>query len=137
MGYEILNHTADFGIKLLGKTLEELFKSGFWAIRDAMIEVKGQPGKVHEFIYEDEAETLEDLLVDFLSEIIFQTIVYSRIFANCEISIHGNSLKAKLFYENFDPTRHRLKKEIKSVTYHNLQIIKTESGYETTVICDV
>ncbi|MGB9824031.1 MAG: archease [Candidatus Hydrothermia bacterium] len=137
MGYEILNHTADFGVRLFGNTLEELFKSGFLAIIDAMVEIKGQPGKVHEFTYENEAETLEDLLVDFLSEIIFQTIVYSRIFVNCEISVQGKSLKAKLFYENFDPTRHRLKKEIKSVTYHNLHIIKTESGYEATVICDV
>lgn len=137
MGYEILNHTADFGVRIYGKTLNELFKSGFTAIRDAMVEINRKGEKINEIIFKEEAETLEDLLVSFLSEVIFQTIVYGRVFTDCEIEVKGNSINAKLLYEDFDHSRHRLKKEIKSVTYHNLQIKQTPQGYEATVICDV
>ncbi|MDI6851933.1 MAG: archease [bacterium] len=136
MPYEILDHTADFGVRIYGKTLEELFKSGFEAIVNAMVENK-RKGEQKELTYMDRAETLEDLLVDFLSEVIFRTIVEGKIFTDCELKIEGTSINAKLFYEDYDPERHRLKKEIKSVTYHNLDIRKTPDGFETYLICDV
>lgn len=136
MPYEILNHTADFGVRIYGETLEELFKSGFKALVDAMVDFKGHAEK-KEMFYEDTAETLEDLLVDFLSEVVFRTVVEGKIFVDCEIKIEGNSVRGKLFYENFSPSVHRLRKEIKSVTYHDLSIRRTPSGFETMLICDV
>jgi SHS2 domain-containing protein len=136
MPYEILDHTADFGVRIYGKSLEELFKSGFEAIMNAMVEIK-EKGEQKELLYTDKAETLEDLLVDFLSEVIFKTIVEGKIFTDCELKIEDTSINAELFYEDFDPGRHRLKKEIKSVTYHNLEIRKTPEGFETNLICDV
>jgi len=136
MPYEILDHTADFGVRIYGKSLEELFKSGFEAIMNAMVEIK-EKGEQKELLYTDEAETLEDLLVDFLSEVIFRTIVEGKIFTDCELKIEDTSINVKLFYEDYDPERHRLKKEIKSVTYHNLEIRKTPEGFETNLICDV
>uniref|UniRef100_A0A7V3N4Z8 Archease n=1 Tax=candidate division CPR3 bacterium TaxID=2268181 RepID=A0A7V3N4Z8_UNCC3 len=136
MPYEILDHTADFGVRIYGKSLEELFKSGFEAIMNAMVEIK-EKGEQKELLYTDKAETLEDLLVDFLSEVIFRTIVEGKIFTDCELKIDDTSINAKLFYEDYDPERHRLKKEIKSVTYHNLEIRKTAEGFETNLICDV
>jgi SHS2 domain-containing protein len=136
MPYEILDHTADFGVRIYGKSLEELFKSGFEAIMNAMVEIK-EKGEQKELLYTDKAETLEDLLVDFLSEVIFRTIVEGKIFTDCELKIEDTSINAKLFYEDYDPERHRLKKEIKSVTYHSLEIRKTPEGFETNLICDV
>ncbi len=136
MPYEILDHTADFGLRIYGRSLEELFKSGFEAIMNAMVEIK-EKGEQKELFYTDKAETLEDLLVDFLCEVIFRTIVEGKIFTDCELKIEDTSISAKLFYEDYDPERHRLKKEIKSVTYHNLEIRKTPGGFETNLICDV
>jgi len=137
MGYEILNHTADFGVRVFGKTLEELFLSAFQAVMDAMVEFKGHSPKVEELVYQDEAETLEDLLVNFLSEVIFNVIVRKKIFTHCSLKIEGKALRATLRYEPYDPEVHRLKKEIKSVTYHNLEIKETPEGFETSIICDV
>ncbi|MEO0272635.1 MAG: archease [candidate division WOR-3 bacterium] len=137
MGYEILDHTADFGVRIYGKTLDELFQSGFTAVRDAMVEIKEKGEKLSEIIFKEEGETLEDLLVSFLSEVIFHTIVYGRVFIDCQLEVKEHSINAKLLYEDFNPSKHRLKKEIKSVTYHNLQIKQTPEGYEATIICDV
>ncbi|HRD23277.1 MAG TPA: archease [Candidatus Hydrothermia bacterium] len=136
MPYEILNHTADFGVRITGKTLEELFESGSQAIIDAMVEFKGH-GAWKSIPYKDEAETLEDLLVDFLSEVIFRTVVEYKVFVKCQLVISEFTLDGVLYFEDFDPSIHRLKKEIKSVTYHNLSIKKTANGYETEIICDV
>ncbi len=136
MPYEVLNHTADFGVRIYGETIEELFKSGFEAIVNAMVEFKGH-GPRFEMDYEETADSLEDLLVDFLSEVIFRTIVEGKVFVDCDLKIDGNKIKVKFFYEEFKPDIHRLKKEIKSVTYHNLEIKKTEKRYETLLICDV
>jgi len=39
--------------------------------------------------------------------------------------------------DDYCPGRHVLKHEIKAVTYHQIQVSETESGWEARVIFDV
>jgi len=46
-------------------------------------------------------------------------------------------LKALLRGETYDPARHRIKQEIKAVTYHQAAVEKTAAGWRARVVFDV
>ena len=52
-------------------------------------------------------------------------------------TVEPTRLTATLFGEEFDAERHGLKVEVKTPTYHEYRIEKTDSGYRATVILDV
>ena len=76
---------------------------------------------------------LESLLVGFLNEILFWIQTESIACEHCELSIKDTSLSGIVHCASIDG----LTKEIKAVTYHNLRIIRSEQGYETTIVFDV
>jgi len=48
-----------------------------------------------------------------------------------------HSVKATVAGEFFEPARHVVKMEIKAVTYHQATVLKTDSGWQGRIICDV
>jgi SHS2 domain-containing protein len=52
---------------------------------------------------------------------------------------HGDrwTLRAEARGESRDPARHGIKVLVKAVTYHGLEIVRTERGYEATVVFDI
>jgi SHS2 domain-containing protein len=95
-----------------------------------MVFKEGSGAAVH---FSIQAIDEESLLVEFLSELVF--------FAELEnIGIE----KIKLIRDGFSLVAHGIgkqiqqrKKEIKAVTYHNLVINKTDTGYQTVIVFDV
>ncbi|HDK26426.1 MAG TPA: archease [Candidatus Atribacteria bacterium] len=136
MPYEYIEHTADLGFRVYGETLKELFESAIEAVMESMVERKGSSEK-KEMEYSDIADTYEDLLVDLLSEIIFQVEVENKVFVDWNVEINDKRIDAQLVYEEFDPRIHNLKLEIKSVTYHNLKIRKEGKYYIAEIVCDI
>ena len=68
--YEIFDHTADVGIIVRGRTLEEMFEKAAYAMFDIMIYAeKIEP--IRKVKVSISASTLEDLLVDWLSELLY------------------------------------------------------------------
>ncbi len=82
MQYKILEHTADLKIRIYGKTLEELFNNILTAIAEVTKPVLAGPEAPSKKI-KIEAENLENLLIDFLSEVIYESdlnnAVYTKI----------------------------------------------------------
>jgi len=119
--YELLEHTADVGIKAYGKTLAEAFEHAaegmFDIITDeSVIELIG------EYNIRLEAPDLEQLLVDWLSQLLFLNGAYDFVFGKFEVTLTGNRLSAYVFGEKYDTKKHRMGVEIKAVTYHMLQV---------------
>jgi len=133
--YEYTDHTADLGVEVNGTSLEELFINVGRAIFETQISGEVLLKKKKEI--EITSESLEDLFIDWCRELLYNFAVHNFIPKNYEISIENFSLKAKLSGETFNPKRHKVKIEIKNPTYHNLQISKTESNYQATIIFDV
>ena len=46
-------------------------------------------------------------------------------------------LTALLLGEPYDPARHRIRMEIKAVTYHQASVSRTEAGWMARVVFDV
>ena len=79
----------------------------------------------------------QDLLYDFLSELIFLKDSEQLIFTNVKVSIKNNQLKATLGGDKINPEKQELRNDIKAVTMHLFILEKTKTGYLARVVVDI
>jgi SHS2 domain-containing protein len=135
--YEFIEHTADLSFRVYGRTLEELFAHAGEAFFEALIDLEVVEERVEKTI-ETEAEALDDLMVNWLGELLYLHDTEGFLFKRFEVeSISGNRLKARAAGEVLDLSRHEIKTGVKAVTYHQLYVEKREAGWEAQVILDL
>lgn len=132
-GYKELEHTADWALKVWAPDLPTLFAEAVRGMNTlAGIELKKESSCSRSFSLE--ADSVESLLVMFLEEILYYGEDEGMGFDEYEIIIEKEyHLKAKIQ----GGTIGKQQKEIKAVTFHNLNVAETESGYEVAVVFDV
>jgi len=133
--YKYINHTADLGIEVYGKTLNELFINIGKAIFETQVSGKIEAKK--EITIEIKQESHEDLFIDWCRELLYEFSVHGFIPKKYEISIHNNSLTGHLCGDIFDAKRHKMRLEIKNPTYHDFQLKKIKKYYQAKIIFDV
>ncbi|MEE9592370.1 MAG: archease [Thermoplasmata archaeon] len=132
--YEVIEHTADVGIKAYGDGVNEIFENAALGMFDLMTDVT-LVRPVGEVKVEVQAHDLGALLVDWLSELLFLHEVDHAFFAEFVVAVDGLALQGTARGEEVDPGRHRLEAQVKAVTYHKLEV-NPEEGY-ATVIFDI
>ncbi len=137
MPYRLIEHTADLGIEITAGSLNELFEEAARAMFNEIVEDLSKVEHRVEKVLSLEESTLEDLLVSWLSELLYIFDVEEVVFSKFEVSIEGTALKGRAYGEYIDRSRHVLRTEIKSVTYHMLSIERTDGSYKATVIFDI
>ena len=135
--YEIIEHTADIGIKAFGKNLEESFENAAIAMFD-LITDNSKIENVGQYTIKLKAPDFEQLLVDWLSELLFLNSAKNLVFGifNIEIDKKHCSLKASIFGEKFNRSKHNIGIEIKAVTYHMLQV-NNKYPFNVQVLFDI
>jgi SHS2 domain-containing protein len=140
--YEIIEHTADVGLKANGSTLKELFENaakGMFEIIGGKSYAGPGPAKIEKNIQiRKQVEGLEELLVDWLSELLYVFNKERTLFRDFKIlELNNNGLTGKSSGEKIDPAHANLKTEIKAVTFHDLKIEEDETGFTCKIIFDV
>jgi len=142
--YKLFDHTADIGVEISGRTKKELFASAAKALFDILIENLDSKGKSEEKTQKRQRTVtvngldVEDLLINFLREILYLFNGKGWVLSQCEIVESGNKrLKAQLMGEPFNKKKHSIKTEIKAVTYSGLSVEKKKSDWKARVIFDV
>jgi SHS2 domain-containing protein len=135
--YEIVEHTADVGLKAFGKTLAEAYENVAKGMFD-LITDNSEVESVGQYDIVLEAPDLEQLLVDWLSELLFLNTSKSLVFGFFKIELDGKNkkLSAHVFGDKFTPTKYKIGVEIKAVTYHMLKV-KNKKPYEVQVLFDI
>lgn len=135
--YELVDHTADVGIKAYGKTLSEAFENAAKGMFDIITD-KSEIENIGQYDIELETDNLEQLLVDWLSELLFLNTANNIVFGffKVELDEKKNKLSAKVFGEKFDLSKHKVGSEIKAVTYHILEVNK-KKPYYVQVLFDI
>lgn len=139
--------TADAAFEAYGKTIEELFENCGLALEESMVETKTVT-PVRNWRLEIRNSDLENLLFDFLSELIFLKDRDSLLFSKIKMKIsrdssHGRglnkyfSLEATLEGEEIDLSAHHLRADVKAVTKHLFKIEKEKDRYKATVVLDI
>jgi len=72
---------------------------------------------------------IEQLLVDWLSELVYIHDVEHLVFGEFDVEINEKELRAKAYGEEYDISKHGYGMEIKAVTYHMLEVKKDKKGY--------
>lgn len=135
--YRILDHTADLRIEVTGKGIEGLFVSSAEALTDLLVDIDSIDTKYNIEVSAD-GDDRGELLVDFIRELLFLFSVKGKIFSKFDImKLSDKKITAHCFGEDFDPNRHELKIEIKAITYHGLEITKSENDFRVSIIFDV
>ena len=135
--YELIDHTADVGVRAFGRTLEELFRNAAVGMFEIIAELDSI-GTAESRKIQLTAENAEDLYLLWHQELLFRSAVDHVVYK--EFSFDGISeskLTATLRGEKFNPDKQVLKKEIKAVTYHELKVQKTKEGWVGAVIFDI
>jgi SHS2 domain-containing protein len=135
MPYEILEHTADLRFRVTGRSLADAFAEAALAVSGTM--APGcSPGGVERRV-ELSADDPEELLADFLSELLYLADAESVAFCSFEVSIDGNRLAALCRGEPFSREKHGGGAEIKGISYSGLSIYKEGESYVLEFIADV
>jgi len=135
--YELIDHTADLGMRVRGESLENLFENAGLALFDILTDVTLVRRHSRSEI-SLKAESVEDLFVAWLRELLYLFYVRKKLFCAFQIiKFKETSLAAVCWGEQYDSQRHILLTEIKAVTYHELSITRTQSGWEAQAIFDV
>ena len=125
------------GIRVFGKDLKELFENAAFGMFDCIADLEGLKTSVEEIV-EADGETIEELLVAWLDELLYRFCTEEIIFSKFQIeALSENRIRAKVFGRPVATNRNRLKTEIKAVTYADLKINKTDNGYQVEIIFDV
>jgi SHS2 domain-containing protein len=133
--YEFLEHTADVTFKAYGRDLNELFKNAAEALEDTMV-LLDEVALGETLNIEMGSDFYENLLYDWLSELLITFEVERLAVKKCFVRIVGLSLTADCLGEILDLNGHRLNTEVKAVTYHNLAVTKNDI-YHAEVTLDV
>ena len=138
MPYETLEHTADYGFIVHSDTLEGLFVESARAMFQEMVENFEDIEERECIQVELEEETLDDLFVSWLNELLFHFEAHRMLFREFDVKIDGEwKLKGRACGEPMDHNKHEMVIGIKSATYHQLKIWQDEKGWHARFICDV
>jgi SHS2 domain-containing protein len=91
--YVILNDSGDVGLKARGGSIEELFENAATGVSDLITDVSGIDETEHREVAL-RSETVEDLLVNWLNEIIFLFDAYRFVGRRFSVSMGDTELKA-------------------------------------------
>ena len=131
--FEYLEHTADARFIAYGKTLKEAFENAALAMMNVMIDTDTVQPLQSETV-ELESADLEDLLFDWLSEVLFVFEVENMVFSDFIVDTLEQKedeyhLTARLVGEPIDLSVHKFDTEVKAATYNYMSIEQTVDGW--------
>ncbi len=126
--YEYLEHTADMGLLVRGKSLSELLRNAAQGLFET-IAVVDTVDETDAIEIQLRAPSVEELFVAWLDELIFRHETEEVFFCRAEIRrCSETEMCAVVYGESANFEKHEVYTEIKSVTYHQLKVQEKENG---------
>jgi SHS2 domain-containing protein len=139
--YTQIDHTADIAISLEGNDEEDLFRTAARAWLEAIFPDSVNAGHDRKNLSLS-ADSLDELLVDFLSELnylLFTRYWISAGFERIKIVKENETyhLDATVTGVTLNEAQHHIQVEIKAVTYHQMRIERKGNFLKTVVVFDI
>ena len=136
-GYELVDHTADIGVRARGHTREEVYELA----AEAMFSLICDPmtiAQTETVLVEVEAAQPDLLLAAWLNELLYRFEATRILFESFEVTaLSDTRLQARVGGEPLDPARHAVCGGVKAATLHQLSLEPCEGGWEGFVLLDV
>ena len=133
--FEILEHTADVGIRAEGKTLSDVFEQASLGLADIMGIYAPGAGDTEDI--EVEAPDLGALLVDWLSEILWLHDSRDALLAGIDVSdVTETKARGRVSLVPGAGAQ-ATGTQVKAITYHQLEVTPIPAGWRAVVFVDV
>ncbi|MEM1577819.1 MAG: archease [Candidatus Pacearchaeota archaeon] len=138
MSYKFLEHTADALFEVNAKNIEKIFIDAAKALTEIQVNIKKVKRKEkYEINIKD--KDIEQLLFNWLSELIFVKDTKQLIFSKFDVKIEKNDyyiLKAICYGEKINP-KQEPKADAKAITMHEFKLWKENSIWKARVLVDI
>ncbi len=133
------DHTADVGLLVQAGDLDDLFQTAAEGLFDYVVANRAEVRPVLTETFSLNAEGLEELLVQWLNELIFRSETRHQVYAwfEARVAEDGRSLTATIQGEPIDRERHSLDHEVKAVTRHGLSLERRADQWVATLVLDI
>lgn len=138
---KLIEHTADIGIEVKGATKSALFvfaaKGTIGLVVDGYDKIT-KTGHTDKVKIRLSAETPEALLVKWLEALLVYLQEKQKVPVNFKVyTFTENEFAAEVTFIEFDPAEHKIKYDVKAVTFHDLKIDHEKGKFITRIVFDV
>jgi SHS2 domain-containing protein len=134
-GFEVLEHTADVGVRAVGSSLKECFRQ----MTLGLLEISGayRPDGGDKRDISVEADDLGALLVYWLEEVLY--IQDSADAVVTDVTVNEVGTNEAVGSVSIAPRGNEVLEgtAVKAITYHQLSVVRTEEGWAAMVFFDI
>jgi SHS2 domain-containing protein len=135
--YEIFEHTADLGIRVRADSLNDLFADAARGLFSVIVTNLDAVRSVEETTFQLHNDNLEELLHDWLAELLYTFHARRLVLAQFEVKVDRAGITATARGEAIDFSRHEIDVEVKAITWHALRVEQQAAGWLAEVIVDI
>ena len=135
--FETFEHTADLGLRVRAKSLENLLEEAGRGLFSIMVTNLEDIRCLQERAYRIEGTAVDYLLFDWLNELLYTFESDRLLLAEFNVELDANGLRATAGGEPMHLDRHRMEHEVKAITYHGLRVEEDADGWIAEVIVDI
>jgi len=137
VGFELVDHTADIGVRVWGPTAEEVFEQAALAMFSLVCDPL-DVGELEAVEVALEAESMDLLLAAWLNELLSVFEARKLVLSQFDLLELGeHSLRARVSGEPLDTSRHIICGGVKAATLHELSLEQGDDGWRGFVLLDV
>ena len=136
--FEILEHTADLGIKAEAVDLPGVFEQATLGLLDIIGTWAPRPDPAEEVDLDVDAADLGALLVDWLGEVLYVGDSRDAVVTSLEMTaVTPRRAAGRLGIAPRDERTYEGGTQVKAITYHRLAVEETPAGWSAIVYVDV
>jgi SHS2 domain-containing protein len=135
--FEVFEHTADLGLRVLAEDEPTLFADAARGLFSIIVANLDAVRPVCKKAFALRGSRRDELLFDWLSELLYVFETERLVLSQFRVALGAEDLQAEAWGEPLDATRHQLEHEVKAVTYHGLVVEQTAQGWRAEVIVDI
>lgn len=136
--YEIVEHTADLGVRVRGRDMGDLFSNAALVLTDLLVSTAPSTESAQPMAVSVTGADSVDLLVRWLGEVLYlfegESLVTVEVTIERLTPVHLEAIAWTLV---FHPVRHERLYGIKAVTYHQANITEKSGTLEAFILLDV
>src|SRR6058998_3517159 len=123
--YRLTTRQSELAVRIVGNSPADLFANSAYALFDVMTEIEKIEIK-DRLPLEVEGMDRDDLLVNWMRELLYLYQGSGYLLKEFKVrEAKDNYVRAEVSGEKFDPDRHEIQREIRSVAYHQSRMEKT------------
>jgi len=137
MGYELIDHTGDLGIRVWAEDLAAIFCEAARALFDIITDLNRITVKLVREVTVTGRDR-EELLVAWLNELLYLHEVEGLLFRDFAVNrIDESNMEGVAKGEPMQQNEHVIKTGIKAVTYHQLELSHKGKQWQARIVLDI